>query len=146
MNGLGGISSRATHNAIKRPREQRAHKEYANANERVSFTHEFVSIERTSRARTLFMRRAHASRESEIYLGVLGKGKFDYTLAFVALLLSLLGLVFIYSASCYSAKVQTGDAFRYVKTQTVALCIGLFLSVLFSSVKSSTLKKISPVL
>ena len=146
MNELGGISSRATRNASKRSLAQ---KEYANDRlvdgERIS---PFVSNERTSRMRTLLMRRAHSAREreSEIYLGVLGKGKFDYTLAVVAALLSLLGLVFIYSASCYSAKVQTGDAFRYVKTQAVALCVGLFLSVLLSSIKSSTLKKISPVL
>ena len=145
MNGTGGISSRAAHNALTRSSAQ---KEYAIDNECVSFTHDddFVSNERTSRTSTLRMRRAHAVRESEIHLGVLGKGKFDYTLALVAALLSILGLVFIYSASCYSAKVQTGDAFRYVKTQAVALCVGLFLSVLLSSAKSSSLKKISPVL
>lgn len=74
------------------------------------------------------------------------KGKADYTLAIVAILLSLSGLVFIYSASCYSAKVQTGDAFRYVKTQAAALAIGALLSVLVSNVKSSTLKKLSPFL
>lgn len=79
-------------------------------------------------------------------LSVKGKGKADYTLAIVAILLSLTGLVFIYSASCYSAKVQTGDAFRYVKTQAVALAIGALLSVLVSNVKSSTLKKLSPFL
>lgn len=79
-------------------------------------------------------------------LSVNGKGKADYTLAIVAILLSLSGLVFIYSASCYSAKVQTGDAFRYVKTQAVALAIGALLSVLVSNVKSSTLKKLSPFL
>lgn len=79
-------------------------------------------------------------------LSVIGKGKADYTLAIVAILLSLSGLVFIYSASCYSAKVQTGDAFRYVKTQAVALAIGALLSVLLSNVKSSTLKKLSPFL
>lgn len=146
MNGARNISSRAAHNASARSLAQ---KEYANDRlvdgERIS---PFVSNERTSRMRTLLMRRAHSAREreSEIYLGVLGKGKFDYTLAVVAALLSLLGLVFIYSASCYSAKVQTGDAFRYVKTQAVALCIGVFLSVLFSSVKCSALKRISPVL
>lgn len=145
MNGMGGISSRAAHNALTRSSAQ---KEYAIDNECVSFTHDddFVSNERASRTSTLRMRRAHAVRESEIHLGVLGKGKFDYTLALVAALLSILGLVFIYSASCYSAKVQTGDAFRYVKTQAVALCVGLFLSVLLSSAKSSSLKKISPVL
>lgn len=79
-------------------------------------------------------------------LSVNGKGKADYTLAIVAILLSLSGLVFIYSASCYSAKVQTGDAFRYVKTQAVALAIGALLSVLLSNVKASTLKKLSPFL
>ena len=79
-------------------------------------------------------------------LSFVGNGRGDYVLSIVAILLSLLGLLFIYSASCYSAKVQTGDAFRYVKTQAVALLIGVLSSVLLSNVKSSTLKKVSPLL
>lgn len=98
------------------------------------------------RARTGTRKTSAQGVLQDLKLSVKGKGKADYTLAIVAILLSLSGLVFIYSASCYSAKVQTGDAFRYVKTQAVALAIGALLSVLVSNVKSSTLKKLSPFL
>lgn len=50
---------------------------------------------------------------------------FDKPLAIAAILLSLLGILFIYSASKYSAAVQMGDAFHYVKTQAVALFFGV---------------------
>lgn len=90
--------------------------------------------------------RAKRTREQMQNLSILGKGKADMPLLFVSILLSFLGLVFIYSASCYSAKLQSGDAFHYVKTQAVALAIGLLLCALLSGVKSSTFKKLSPVL
>ena len=108
-----------------------------------------VNSPRAARARSGMRMRAMRKTDKTAYnpkLSVKGKGKADYTLAIVAILLSLSGLVFIYSASCYSAKVQTGDAFRYVKTQAAALAIGALLSVLVSNVKSSTLKKLSPFL
>ena len=54
---------------------------------------------------------------------------FDISIGIGALVLSLLGLLFIYDASSYSAEVQLGDAFHYVKTQAVALVIGLVLMV-----------------
>lgn len=98
------------------------------------------------RARTVTRKTSAQGVLQDLKLSVLGKGKVDRPLAIVAILLSLLGLVFIYSASCYSAKVQTGDAFRYVKTQAVALAIGVLLSVLLSNVKAQTLKKFSPFL
>lgn len=98
------------------------------------------------RARTGTRKTSAQGVLQDLKLSVLGKGKIDRPLAVVAILLSLLGLVFIYSASCYSAKVQTGDAFRYVKTQAVALAIGVLLSVLLSNVKAQTLKKFSPFL
>ena len=108
-----------------------------------------VNSPRAARARSGMRMRTMSKTDKTAYnpkLSVKGKGKADYTLVIVAILLSLSGLVFIYSASCYSAKVQTGDAFRYVKTQAVALAIGALLSVLVSNVKSSTLKKLSPFL
>lgn len=108
-----------------------------------------VNSPRAALARSGMRMRTMRNTDKTAYnpkLSVKGKGKADYTLAIVAILLSLSGLVFIYSASCYSAKVQTGDAFRYVKTQAVALAIGALLSVLVSNVKSSTLKKLSPFL
>ena len=50
---------------------------------------------------------------------------FDKPIAAAAILLSLLGILFIYSASKYSASVQLGDAFHYVKTQAIALFVGV---------------------
>ena len=50
---------------------------------------------------------------------------FDKSIAAAAILLSLLGILFIYSASKYSASVQLGDAFHYVKTQAIALFVGV---------------------
>ena len=43
------------------------------------------------------------------------------------ILLSLAGMAFIYSASRYSAAIESGDAFFYVKKQAIAFAIGLFL-------------------
>lgn len=106
-----------------------------------------VNSYRAARARSGMRMRTMRKTDKTVHNPKLSvKGKADYTLAIVAILLSLSGLIFIYSASCYSAKVQTGDAFRYVKTQAVALAIGALLSVLVSNVKSSTLKKLSPFL
>lgn len=46
-------------------------------------------------------------------------------LVFSALLLALLGLVFQYSASSYSALKETGDAFFYVKKQAYSLIVAI---------------------
>lgn len=73
-------------------------------------------------------------------------GKQDNVLMAVALILSALGLVFIYSASSYGAQVQLDDAFHYVKTQTLALVLGVFAMLALSFVDASRLKKISPLL
>lgn len=150
-------SSERTHNALVR---------YAythNAREHSADAHlarkDSASVESSDdSARALRLSRTYLrAREKRAYgrlgkaervpsLSFVGNGRGDYVLSIVAILLSLLGLLFIYSASCYSAKVQTGDAFHYVKTQAVALLIGVFSSVLLSNVKSSTLKKVSPLL
>ncbi len=71
-----------------------------------------------------------------------GKGQsIDIPLAAVSVVLSVLGLVFIFSASSYSANVQLGDAFHYVKTQAVALALGLFAMLGLSFVNVSKIKK-----
>ncbi len=71
-----------------------------------------------------------------------GKGQsIDIPLAAVSVVLSVLGLVFIFSASSYSANVQLGDAFHYVKTQAVALVLGLFAMLGLSFVNVSKIKK-----
>ncbi len=76
----------------------------------------------------------------------LKSGKIDYPLMACALILSALGIVFIYSASSYSAQVQLGDSFHYVKTQLIALILGIFAMVSFSFIDASSIKKISPIL
>lgn len=73
----------------------------------------------------------------------MASGRVDIPLAAVATVLSLLGLVFIYSASSYGAQAQFGDAFHYVKTQAVALFIGLFAMIGMSYVPANMLKKMS---
>lgn len=75
-----------------------------------------------------------------------GYGKVDTPLIICALLLSVLGLVFIYSASSYSAQVQMGDSFHYVKTQLLALVLGVFAMLCMSMVDATKLKKLAPVL
>lgn len=83
-------------------------------------------------------------KQNEFY--VLNQGKQDNVLMITVLILSILGLVFIYSASSYSAQVQLGDAFHYVKTQAVALVLGIFAMIFLSFADSSGIRKASPVL
>ena len=77
--------------------------------------------------------------------GLLGYGKIDYPLLAIALTLSLLGLLFIYSASSYGANLQFGDCYHCVKTQAVALVIGVFAMTLITFSDASKLQKFAPV-
>lgn len=71
---------------------------------------------------------------------------FDKPLAVSAAVLSCMGLLFIYSASSYSAELQYGDAFRYVETQAVALVLGIAAMFAVSFVRPERIKKYSFVL
>lgn len=71
---------------------------------------------------------------------------FDKPLAVSAAVLSCMGLLFIYSASSYSAELQYGDAFRYVETQAVALALGIAAMFAVSFVRPERIKKYSFVL
>ena len=65
----------------------------------------------------------------------------------VTIVLSLLGLLFIYSASSYSAGVELGDSFFYVKKQAIALAAGLIFMFFLSKFPLEKLKKLSlPIL
>jgi len=57
---------------------------------------------------------------------------FDFTALFLTAALAAVGLVFIHSASSYSASLEHADAFFYVKKQAVAMALGLPLMVLVS--------------
>ncbi len=52
-----------------------------------------------------------------------------HSLFFAYISLSVIGLVMIYSASYYSASLQFGDEFYYVKKQAVALIAGIVLFI-----------------
>ncbi len=54
--------------------------------------------------------------------------------------------MFIYSASSYRALLQNGDAFHYVKTQAVALVLGVFAMVMIAYTPTRAFKKFSLVL
>lgn len=103
-----------------------------------------------SRARLSARERAQSSAYAyagagESGKGLLGYGKIDYPLLAIALTLSLLGLLFIYSASSYGANLQFGDSYHYVKTQAVALVIGVFAMTLITFSDASKLQKFAPV-
>ena len=71
---------------------------------------------------------------------------FDKPLAVSAAVLSCIGLLFIYSASSYSAELQYGDAFRYVETQAVALALGVAAMLYVYLFRPERIKKYSFVL
>ena len=64
----------------------------------------------------------------------------------LTLLLSLFGLVMIYSASSYSANKNFGDAFYYVKKQGVALFVGCAAMAGVSRLDAFVLKKMRYVI
>lgn len=68
---------------------------------------------------------------------------FDKTLAVAVVLLACIGLVFIYSASSYSAEIYFGDAFHYVETQAVALVLGVAAMLAISFVPPQKIRKFS---
>lgn len=68
---------------------------------------------------------------------------FDISIGVAGIILSVLGLLFIYDASSYSAEVQLGDAFHYVKTQAVALFLGVILMFAVAFVDIDKIKKAS---
>ncbi len=59
------------------------------------------------------------------------KERGDYFLITAILLLSILGTVFIYSASNYSAQKTYGDAFYFVKKQVIGIALGV-VAMLFT--------------
>ena len=67
--------------------------------------------------------------------------KLNYKLLIPTLILCLLSLLFIYSASSFSAQKEMGDAFFFVKKQGMALVFGLILCFACQFFDFSKLKK-----
>ncbi|MBO4594647.1 MAG: putative lipid II flippase FtsW [Clostridia bacterium] len=66
----------------------------------------------------------------------------DFPLLFAVVLLSLTGLVFIYSASSYSAKATYGDAFYFVKKQAIGIALGVIAMIVCANFDYGKIRKI----
>ena len=60
----------------------------------------------------------------------------------LALLLSVLGLVFIYSASSYNGKVNYNDSFFFVKKQLIGVALGVIILIVASRLNYSKFIKL----
>ncbi len=61
------------------------------------------------------------------------KSSGDYFLLIAVVILAIVGMVFIYSASNYSAKDRYNDAFYFVKKQAIGIALGI-VAMVFTSV------------
>ena len=68
--------------------------------------------------------------------------KGDIFLLIAVTTLSLIGLIFIYSASSYSANSTYGDSFYFVKKQAIGVAIGIVTMLLSANFDYKKLKKI----
>ena len=55
------------------------------------------------------------------------KGRMDYTLLLIVVLLVVIGLVILYSTSAYNGQVKFHDSFYYLKKQAFATVLGIVL-------------------
>lgn len=71
------------------------------------------------------------------------RGKPDYILLGAVILLALIGLLFIYSASYYMAERDFSDKFYYFTKQAVGFVVGVAAMLLASRLNLNLLKKLS---
>ena len=62
------------------------------------------------------------------------------------IILALTGIIMIYSASSYSAEKQFGDAFYYVKKQSIAFAAGIVFMIIGGTIHIDFLKRIKWVI
>ena len=74
------------------------------------------------------------------------KQRGDYLLVIAVLLLTVVGTVFIYSASNYSAKATYGDAFYFVKKQIIGILLGVVVMIFTSFFDYRKLKKFRTII
>ena len=76
----------------------------------------------------------------------LKKSKPDYFLLIAVVFLSLLGTLFIYSASRYSAESTYGDSLFFVKKQLIGIALGIVAMVFAGNIDYEKLKKFNILL
>ncbi len=70
------------------------------------------------------------------------KKKGDYALLIAVVLLAVIGTIFIYSASNYSAEATYGDATYFVKKQVIGILLGLVAMIFTATFNYQKLKKL----
>ena len=60
--------------------------------------------------------------------------KIDKILFFTIIILSLFGIVMIYSSSSIWANYKFNDSFHYVKYQSIFFLVGLFIMIMISKI------------
>jgi len=68
------------------------------------------------------------------------KKKFDYPLFIAVILISIFGVIMIYSASSIWAEFKFHDAFKYIKQQSLFLFVGVFIMLFTSKIDLNILK------
>ncbi len=71
------------------------------------------------------------------------RASIDYLLLIAVSVLAIVGTIFIYSASNYSALATYGDAFYFVKKQVIGIAIGIVVMTLTSVFDYKFLKKLT---
>lgn len=66
----------------------------------------------------------------------------DYSLLISVVILAVIGTIFIYSASNYSAKATYGDAFYFVKKQVIGIVLGIFAMLIMAKIDFHKLLKL----
>ena len=72
--------------------------------------------------------------------------KFDKILFFVVLILSIFGLLMIYSSSSIWAEYKFSDSFHYLKYQGIFFIIGIILMIIMSKVSYKFYYKYSNII
>ena len=72
------------------------------------------------------------------------KNKGDYLLVVAVVLLAIIGCVFIYSASNYSAQKTYGDSLYFVKKQVIGVCLGVVVMFVMAIYDYNKLIKFTP--
>ena len=71
-----------------------------------------------------------------------GSRSLNYTVVFLTLVLAVLGVIFVYSASCYNAERMYGNSMFFVTKQIIGVILGCFAMVFFYFFDYKILKKI----
>ena len=72
------------------------------------------------------------------------KRQIDYILLFAVIALVVIGLIFVYSASYYSAEITYNNKYFFVIKQAIGAAIGLVAMLIFARVKLDFIKKMQP--